>query len=67
MPELRYYLVRQVREVQVAVNSPLEAATLASNVFLQSRDEIVVAEPGHRVLTQVREISLEVEEMGRVR
>jgi hypothetical protein len=33
MPELRYYLVTQVREVKVSATNPTDASILATRVF----------------------------------
>lgn len=33
MPEIRYYTVRQEREVKVQANSPVEAAQIAQRAF----------------------------------
>jgi hypothetical protein len=57
MPEIRYYTVTQVREIQVAANNELQAAILATKEF---DDEEYSAEPGVRVTKGTQIVELDV-------
>ena len=57
MPEIRYFVVTQTREVKVAANNELQAAVLATK---ELDGEEYAAEPGIRVLGHATVIELDV-------
>lgn len=58
MPELRYYTIRQTREIKISAPSLLAAATLADRVFAGT----MAPEDQINVQQMSREIDLHIEE-----
>lgn len=58
MPEIRYYIVRQTREIKISANDVTEAAIRARNVFNDS------LEPADKIQIQqyIRVIDLNIRE-----
>lgn len=59
MPEVRYFIVEQTRQVKILANSPIDAGRLAQAAF---GGQVETTGVTGSILTPVREISLSVEE-----
>jgi hypothetical protein len=58
MPEIRYYIVTQKREVKVSASTPLDASILADRVFSGTKkpeDQIDILSPVIERVIEVRE------------